>query len=218
MCFDQGNYEAVVKLCNAYPGNDAFTRLARSNRVEQASLSDARGLFNSGDYSFTVRLKRQPYGCKTPFVELFNQAMKEWEILGDLEALERATNWQAVLGKLADPAFAGLTNKPPFRALAQWAKPLAVQAENHRELAQLNVTFETMLVRFNIKSPTDSYVQTPEARKEKKIDGGIDKTQRDKYLKMLDQLENGYKIGGWLNQNRRAKYIEKLREAIIHHE
>ena len=67
---------------------------------------------------------------------------------GRFGALERATNWQAVLGKLADPAFAGLTNKPPFRALAQWAKPLAVQAENHRELAQLNVTFETMLVGF----------------------------------------------------------------------
>ena len=215
--FDQGDYEAVVKLCKAYPGIDAFKNLATSNSVEQAALSDARDLFNNGDYSFTVRLKRQPYGRKPPFAKLFNQATNEWEILGDLVALERATNWQAVLGKLADPAFAELTNKPPFRALAQRAKPLAVQAANQKELAQLNVTFETMLVWFNIKSPTDSYVQTPEARRAKRIDGRIDETQRDKYLKMLDQLESGYKQGGWLNQNSHAKYIEKLRDAITQH-
>jgi len=42
MCFGSSDYEAVVKLCNAYPGNDVFTRLAKSNRVEQAALSDAR--------------------------------------------------------------------------------------------------------------------------------------------------------------------------------
>ncbi len=30
-CFDQGDYEAVVKLCNAYPRNYSFTLLSNSN-------------------------------------------------------------------------------------------------------------------------------------------------------------------------------------------
>ena len=97
-------------------------------------------------------------------------------------------------------------------------KPLAEQAANQKALAQLNVTFETMLVWFNIKQPKDSYIQTPEARKARRIDGGIDETQRDKYLKMLDQLESSYKKGGWLNQNSRVKYIAELRDTILHHE
>ncbi len=100
-----------------------------------------------------------------------------------------------MLTKLYYPAFASLTNKPSFHSFAQCAIPLAVQAANQREIAQLNVTFETMLVSFNIKSPTYSYVQTPEALKEKKIDGVIYKTQRYTYLKMLYQLENRYKKG-----------------------
>jgi protein phosphatase len=208
--FDQGDYDDVAKLCTAYPGVDDFTHLAKSNYVEKAVLSDKSDYFNKGDYSFTAQLKRQPYGRKPPFVELIKQAMNEWNIYTNLDTHERAGNWQPVLEKLDDPAFAGLTNKPPFHALM-------VQAASQRDLAQLNVTFETMLVWFNIKSPTDSYIQTPEARQAKKIDGGIDEAQRDKYLKMVDQLEAGYKNGGWLNQNSHVKYIKALRDAITRH-
>ena len=73
--FDQGDYEAVAKLCKAYPTDEAFAHLAWSNRVEQTALSDAMKLFNNGDYSTlrSIRLERQPYGHKTPFVELLNR-------------------------------------------------------------------------------------------------------------------------------------------------
>ena len=73
-----------------------------------------------------------------------------------------------------------------------------------------------MQVKFNVRGPTDPNIQTPEARKEQRIEGALDEAQRQKYLKDLDQLEGGYKKGGWLDQNR-VKFIKKLRDAISHY-
>ena len=209
--FDQGDYDAAAKLCQAYPGNDAFARLSMSNRVEQATFLNLTKLFNNGEYSFTVQLKRQSYGGKAPFVELFKQARDEWEFLASLEAQEQANNWQSVLGKLSDPASAGLTNKPPFR-------DMLVRVENQKEHARLNATFETMLVWFGLKSQADSYIQTPDGRNAKRIVGKTSEAQRANYLEMLDQLERGYQKGGWLDEREHAKYLKKLRDAITRHE
>ena len=54
-------------------------------------------------------------------------------MLYQLIALNKTNNWQAVLGKLADPAFAGLTNKPPFRDQFQAAKLAQMNAITHHE-------------------------------------------------------------------------------------
>jgi protein phosphatase len=215
--YAQGDYEAVAKLCGAHPDIEAFAQLAQSGRAEQMAFADATALLGRGDYSFIEKLQGQAYGQKPPFAGLCNQAAGERKTLADLEALKRANNWQAVAGKLSAPAAEGFTNKPPFIALAQWAKACADQAATQAKLAQLNVSFEEMLVWFNIKKPTDPYIKTPEARKEQRKDGELG-NQKDNYLNRITWLENEYKNGGWLNQDDRAKYLKELRDTIAHHD
>jgi len=213
--FNQGDYDAVAKACSAHPGVEAFVQLEKDSRTEQAALVEAQQLFNNGDYSFVSRLATQPFAQKTSFAGLLTQAATERKLLADLETLKQQTNWQAVAGKLAEPANAAAASKAPFRNLSQWAKTYVGQAERQKDIRQLNVTFEKMLVWFNVKEPTDPYIQTPEAKKESRRDGDIG-SQRDQYLKLVDWLEAEYKKGGWLEQNDRAKYIKELRDTISH--
>jgi len=210
---DKGDYEEVTKFCSAHPGIDAFTELEKISVVEQGALLDARRHFDAGEYQLVrQQLERQPYRNKPPFLKISNEAKSEWETLGELEdKLRDANDWQAVLDRLADPASAEWVGKPPFRNLA-------ARAARQKEFARLNSTFETMLVEFDIKSPADPYIETPEGRQARKIEGTLSQAQRDKYLETLRQLENDYDRGGWLEENNREKYINKLRDIIVHHQ
>ena len=209
--FDRGDYAAVIKLCGANAGIQAFADLEKGGRIEQAALSEARKHFDSGEYSFTVQLKRQAYGRKPPFIDLLNQAANEWKMLGDLETLCQAGNWGVALGKLRDPASAAWAGKAPFRALA-------ARAARQEDFARLNSTLQEMLVWFNIKSADDSYIQVPEARQARPIEGPLSQAKRDEYIKTVDQLESGFDQGGWPDEDDRGKSIKKLRDAIAHHE
>lgn len=213
--FNQGAYDDVTKACSVYPGVEAFVQLEKNNEAEQASLAAAQQQFNAGDYSFVSQLAAQSFGQKQPFAGLLNQAAGERKLLADLESLRQSTNWQAVVAKLADPANASAANKAPFRSLSQWAKNYVSHAEREKDYQQLNITYEKMLVWFNIKNPSDPYIQTPEARKESRRDGSIGE-QRDQYLKLVDWLESEYKRGGWLEQNDRAKNLKDLKNTISH--
>jgi protein phosphatase len=209
--FTQGDYDTAVQICQSYPAVDDFKQLAANCRAEQAALADAKNLFNAGDYSFVARIQNQAYASKTPFKGLLNQAAGEQKLLADLEALKKALNWKSVADNLASPAFSPVTNKAAFRALGDWA-------EKQKRLQQLTVTFEQMLVWFNIKNPTDSYITTAEAKKQKTVNGALSGMDRQKYMDTTTWLENEFGKLGILNQNDRAKYLKELKNTVAHHE
>jgi protein phosphatase len=209
--YDDGDYGEALAICGKYPGNEAFAQLERSCREENAAFRDALEHFGRGDYQFTVQLERRPYHSKAQFLVLLSKGKSEWATLGRLEASLHASNgWQAVINELADPESAAWVNKPPFRALA-------ARAQEQKEKAQLDVTLETMLVEFEIKSPTDSSIVTPDGRQAKRLDGSLSQLDRDRFLKTLDQIEGDYRQNSWLDLNDRARSIKKLREAIADH-
>jgi len=135
-----------------------------------------------------------------------------------LQALKNSGNWQAAASALADPATATLINKPPFQAINQWAKSAAAADQNQKQLEQANVTFEEMLVWFNIVRPSDSYIKTPQARQQVRYDGQLDEKQRQEYLATIAQLQTVFASSGLLNQNNRAKLLKDLEETVAHHE
>ena len=216
--FAQGDYDTVAQICQSYPAEADFKQLAANSRVEQSALADAKNLFNAGDYSFIARIQGQAYGRKTPFVELLNQAASEQKLLADLEALQKSGDWKSALGSLGSPAFAAVASKAQFHAIAQWAQAQADQMGRQNALKQLTVDFEVLLVRFNIKNPTDAYITTAAAKKENRLDGALTEQDRQQYLKIIASLETNFGKLGLLAQNDRAKLMKELKDTVIHHE
>ena len=214
----QGEYDTVADICRQHPGVAEFTRLMESCRAEQSALTNAQAAFSSGDYATASRVQSQSYARKGPFVALLKEVAGEQQLVSDLESLKKTTNWTAVQGKLAEPALATVTNKVPFRALAQWAQSAADQVTRQKNIQQMNATYETMLVWFNIKKPTDAYIQTPEARKQSRMDSALQDKQRQQYLDYITMLETNYAKYGMLNQNDRAKNLKQLRDVVVHRE
>jgi hypothetical protein len=94
----------------------------------------------------------------------------------------------------------------------------AKQAEETRkalaeQLHKLDAVFEVYLVWFKVLKPTDPHILTPEGRKAEPLGGAIG-SQRDACLDQVGRLEAEYKKGGWLSQNDRQYYLDKLRNAI----
>ena len=216
--FAQGDYDTAAQICQAYPSEADFKQLAEYCRSEQSALADAKNLFNAADYSFVARIQGQACSRKPPFVELLNQAGAEQKLLADLTTLKQNGNWQAVAGKLASAAFATVTNKAPFRTLGQWSQSQSDQVEKQKRLQLAAVTFEEMLVWFNVKNPTDPYIHTAEARKQNPVNGALLEQQRQQYLATITWLENEFGKLGILNQNDRAKYLKELKNTVAHHE
>jgi hypothetical protein len=142
----------------------------------------------------------------------------EQKLLADLEPLKQSGNWQAVAGSLAGPAYAAVANKAPFRSLAQWAQSQAEQVEKQKAQQQMTATFEVLLVRFNIKKPTDPYITTAEAKKEVRLDGSLSDPDRQRYLGIITSLETGFGKPSTPIQNDRAKLLKELKDTVIHHE
>jgi len=216
--FGQGDYDTATQICQSHPTVDDFKQLAANCQAEQTTLADAKNRFNAGDYSFVAQIQKQPYSRKPPFVELLSRAAGEQKLLADVSSLKQAGNWQSVSAKLATPAFLTVTNKAAFRALGEWAQAQAEQVEKQKLLQQATVRFEELLVWFNIKNPTDAYIQTPEAKKQNRRDGTLSVEDRQKALDTLTWLENEFGSAGILNQNDRAKYLKELKNTIAHHE
>ena len=216
--FAQGDYDTAAQICQSHPAVADFKQLAADCRAELAALTDAKNLFAAGDYSFVAQLQSQAYGRKATFVELLNQAAGEQKLLANLEALKKAGNGKSLADNLASPAYAAVTNKPSFRALAQWAQSQTDQVEKQKRLQQATVTFEIMLVWFNVKNPTDAYITTAEAKKQNTVNGALSGVDRQKYLDRTTWLETEFGKLGMLNQNDRAKYLKELRGTIAHHE
>jgi hypothetical protein len=142
---------------------------------------------------------------------LLSKGKSEWATFGRLDSSLREPNgWKAVIDELSDPESAGWVNKPPFQRLA-------ARAQEQKERVRLDGALEEMLVEFEIKGPTDSGIVTPEGRQAKRIDGSLGPSDRDRFLKAVDQLEADYRKRGWLDLNDRAKFIKRLRGAIADH-
>ena len=216
--YNEGDYDYALQICQNYSTVDTFQQLSQKCQTEQASLNDAKSRLASGDYSFVGNLQGTALAHKTAFAKLLKQADSEQQTLSKLQALKSSGNWQAAASALADPANAALVNKPPFQAINQWAKSAADAIQNQKQLQQANVTFEEMLVWFNIVRPTDSYIKTPEARQQARYDGQLDDKQRQEYLTTIAQLQTIFASSGLLNQNNRAKLLKDLEETVAHHE
>jgi hypothetical protein len=219
--FGQGDYDTATRICQSYPGIDDFKQLAANCRTEQLALDDAKNIFNAGhysDYSFAVRIQGQAFTRKPPFTELLNQVAGEQKLLANLESLKQSGNWQAVADSLAGPAYAALTNKTPFQLFGQWVQSQAEQVEKQKAHQQMTATFEVLLVRFNIKKPTDPYITTAEAKKEVRLDGSLSDPDRQRYLGIITSLETGFGKPSTPIQNDRANLLKELKDTVIHHE
>jgi hypothetical protein len=82
----------------------------------------------------------------------------------------------------------------------------------------MTATFEVLLVRFNIKKPTDPYITTAEAKKEVRLDGSLSDPDRQRYLGIITSLETGFGKPSTPIQNDRAKLLKELKDTVIHHE
>jgi protein phosphatase len=216
--FAQADYDGARQICQSYPAVADFKQLAAACRAEQAALAEAQNLLNAGDYSFIARIRGQTCAAKPPFVEILKQAVSEQKLFAGLEALQKSGDWKATLGSLASPAFAAVANKAPFHAIGQWAQTLADQDERQKVIQQLTATFEVLLVRFNIKNPTDGYITSAEAKKEIRLDGGLAGPDRQRYLDIIASLETSFGKLGLFSQNDRARLMKELKDTVVHHE
>lgn len=212
--FDEGDDDYALQICQNYPTADSFQKLAQKCQAEQAILNDAKSRLAAGDYSFVNDVQNQGLAKKGAFAGLVAQAAREQKILGQLQVYQKAGNWQAAARTLADAGNASLTSKTSFRAVSQW---VAAQ-QDQIQLKQATMTFEEMLVWFNIKRPDDPYIQTAEARKQVRYDGALDDKQRQQYLTTIAQLQTLFASTGMLDQNDRAKLLKDLEETVSHHE
>jgi hypothetical protein len=155
---------------------------------------------------------------KPPFAELLKQAAGEQSLLTGLESFQQSGDWKSARDNLASPALAAVANKAPFRAIGQWAQAQADQFEKQKAQQQLTITFEVLLVRFNIKKPTDPYITTTEAKKEVRLDGILSEQDRQRYQDIIASLETGFGKPSTPIQNDRAKLLKELKDTVIHHE
>lgn len=211
--FEQGQYESAAKLCAAHPVNSSFVELHNSVVSEQQSLDDVRQKLSAGDYSFIQSLENQTYGRKAPFLQVHDQAAAEQAALNGLEANKQSNDWQTVRTRLTSQASAAFAGKKPFRELRDWADTQYAASLQKQSLTKLDAELETYLVWFNVLKPSDPHIKTPEGRKASRIDGEIG-VQRDQYLAEVTRMENEYRKGGWLGQEDRQKYLDKLRDTI----
>ena len=216
--FKQGDYDTAAQICQSHPGVDDFKQLAANCRTEQSALANVKNLFSAGDYSFIAHIQGQAYATKASFADLLKQAAGEQKLLDDLTAVQKSGDWKSALTSLASPAFAAVKNKPSFLALGRWAQAQSDQVEKQNALKQLTVNFEVMLVRFNIKKPTDPYITTAEAKKEVRLDGSLADPDRQRYLGIITSLETGFGKPSTPIQNDRAKLLKELKDTVIHHE
>jgi serine/threonine protein phosphatase PrpC len=212
--YDECDYDYALQICQNYSGVDMFQKLSQKCRADQSVLNDAKNRLAAGDYSFVTDVQNQGFAQKKPFAALITQAATEQKILGQLQAEQKAGNWQAVGKALASPANATLANKPPFRTLSQWVASI----QNQVQVRQATTTFEEMLVWFNIKRPDDPYIQSTEAKRQSRYDGTLDDKQRQQYLATIAQLQTLFASTGLLNQNDRAKLLKDLEDTVAHHE
>jgi hypothetical protein len=228
--FAQGDYAKAAGICKTRATNDAFVALAGSIASEQKALTDAGTSLNSGDYAQVQALKDQNYSTKAPFARLISQATHENAVLASLQSIKQTNGWQAVQMVLTNSDNASLRAKPPFAELLTWANaeaaapasapaiaPATVPAPlptntSDQNLRRLDTKLEVLLVQFEILKPTARELKTDEARRTKPLpDGAIDTGY---YLGQVDGIEAGLRQGGWLDQDNRKSYIEKLRKAI----
>jgi protein phosphatase len=216
--FDEADYDTTEGICRQHPTVPEFMELAEDCRTESTALTNAQVALANGDYAALANLQSQSYARKATFAAELQQAANEQKLLDDLTALQSQKNWLVVQQKMAGPPYAPLAGKPPFQALVQWAQAQADQAARQKTAADLNVTYEEMLVWFNVKKPTDPEIQTAQARKQSAFSGGLVDTQRQQYLGMVSTLETNFTRLGLIKQNNRAKNLKELRDVIAHHD
>jgi hypothetical protein len=157
----------------------------------------------------------QPVATKPPFAELLRAGMAEKKVLAELESLKQTNNWQAVQTGLSQQPL-DVSRKSPFAALQQWAGVKAAEDEalKAKSPAWLDAELEILLVRFNIVSANDRWLQTAAARQEQRMDGILSLEGKEIYLQRVNWLRAEYTKRNWLTQRDRNKYLDRLERDI----
>ena len=224
--FDLGDYAAALERCGAHPGARKFDDLKTNIISEQDALKAGGMKLAQGDYSAVDRIQAESYSRKPPFSDLLVKAAAEKQVLAELTALKQASNAADLKRRLAEPAVAGFTGKPPFQLLRDWAEsaptttasasvPVATQPDTPAPVrAKLETHFEVLSVWFNMLSPKKA--TTPEARAERPLAGELGPDQVEKYLAQVRQLKEQFDKGGWLTPARQ-KELNNLETTIRNH-
>ena len=232
--FEEGEYARAEALCAAHGGVDRFKNLAGRIRTEKEEYDKDNNQFISGNYSFIDSLNRLGYSVKKPFTELLTKAVREKGILGELETFKQATNWMAVIERLAAPASADFATKGPFKALGEWARGRAADKENARkqriagfdaELKVWEVIFDSKArgtgidyreVMYSAGSRPFKFMQSIGEAKQvgdrvKVVDNPIGADNKVYVRGLVEQLQGDY--GELLDQGRQLRF-KKLQERI----
>ncbi|MGH7972279.1 MAG: hypothetical protein ACREIC_26505, partial [Limisphaerales bacterium] len=198
-----------------HPGLSQFTNLLAAIAAEQTTLANDSLSLSNGDYTFIQSLTSSSYAGKPSFSNLLAQATTEKAALVTLQQLKQTNGWQQLKQRLADPALAAVLAKAPFADLRTWADAQSTAAASGAtpDLQRLDTDLEVLLVQFGVLKATAAEIHFDAARQTKPLpSGALDDPQP--YLNRVQQLEQGYKNGGWLDQDNRQKYLAKIREAI----
>ncbi|HEV2209466.1 MAG TPA: hypothetical protein VG167_11860 [Verrucomicrobiae bacterium] len=213
--FSRGDYSTAQALAKDHPGLSQFTNLLAAIAAEQTTLANDSLSLSNGDYTFIQSLTSSSYAGKPSFSNLLAQATTEKTTLDTLQQLKQTNGWQQLKQRLADPALAGVLAKPPFADLRTWADAQSTAAASGAtpDLQRLDTDLEVLLVQFGVLKATAAEIHFDAARQTKPLpSGALDDPQP--YLNRVQRLEQGYKNGGWLDQDNRQKYLTKIREAI----
>lgn len=213
--FEKAEYSSALELCRKYLGIAAFDALSRRITDEQKILVDMSRKFSVGDYSFISELNGRDYKTKPPFAELLRKGGEEMKTLGEFEKLQQANSWEALSGEL-NKLGSDIIAKKPFADLRQWAQGKAREDEGQKSKSPgwLDAKMEILLVQFKVLKATDAKIVTSAARQADVIDGSLNLTDQEEYLRAVNALEAEYKKRGWLDSGDRKKLIKQLREHI----
>ena len=234
----QNKHENVVAEANKalaiYPNDAAMLDLKKKAqqkiadlRAYAAAMVKAEAAINGGDYTNAVAwagkaLKQ--FSADARAQQMRDKAQNKLDVFHAAVAAANSADQKKDYKTAEAESVKALAIYPNDAALldlkkkAQANDAQANQAEKQKRLQQTIGEFEKMLVWFSIKKPTDRYIKSAEARKERPANGVLSEEQRQWYLKRVTALEDEFGTTGILNQNDRSKYLKELKDTIAQHE
>ncbi len=222
--FDGGDYAKAIEQATLAMGmrkNDpeALALKAEAERLQKQALAtarydeamqEARDAFDNKDYPAATQRASEALQLKpgdqaaSGLKSRANAAME----------LQRATDFFAA-GEYdkAQTICAAHTGDEAFASLAKAIEEKKA-GQGPEQVVALDLELQKLLVKFNVLSAKDDYIQSPEARQESRLGGRIGPDGVDYYLAVADRLEAGFAKAGVLGQNERETYLRKLRAAI----
>jgi tetratricopeptide (TPR) repeat protein len=209
--YKAGQYQAALDLC-AKHGGPEFAPLQAAVEAERKVFAGVTNDFSQGIYAFLQKPELKEYQPKPLFKEVFQMAAKEQQILAELLALRRATNWSGLLDRWKELGNEAGLRKNSFQSLKSWADEqeagFAQQIGGY--LSELDKNVELWLVRFNLLK--SGQAKSPEAQRETAY-GEIDDGYKKNILEQLKVIRREYDRLRRLTPERRGN-LDRLEKII----